>query len=90
MDLARNLRKAVDTGRVVFGVKETTRAMKSGKAKLVVISRDCPDEDLHALGPDKVHEFPGTNAELGAACGKPFFISALAVIEPGESNILSA
>ncbi len=89
MDIARNLRKAVDTGEVVFGIRETTKALQSGRAKLAVVSEDCPDEVLQALVPERVHQFAGTNAELGAACGKPFYISALAVIDPGDSDILT-
>ena len=27
--------------------------------------------------------------ELGAICGKPFSVAALAIVDPGESNILS-
>jgi large subunit ribosomal protein L30e len=37
----------------------------------------------------KTHRYEGTNMELGALCGKPFSVSALAVIEKGSSNILS-
>jgi large subunit ribosomal protein L30e len=36
-----------------------------------------------------VFRFEGNNMELGALCGKPFSVSALAVIDKGTSNILS-
>ena len=36
-----------------------------------------------------IYKFPGTSLELGAACGKPFAISVLAVLVPGESQIMS-
>ncbi len=89
MDVARQLRVAVDTGRVVFGVKETGQALESGAARLVVVSNDCPDDALRSLDGDRVHHFAGNTVELGAACGKPFYISALAILDPGESDILS-
>ena len=37
----------------------------------------------------KVHIYEGNNMELGALCGKPFSVSALAVIDKGTSNILT-
>jgi large subunit ribosomal protein L30e len=36
-----------------------------------------------------VYKFPGTSLELGAACGKPFAVSVLTVLAPGESSIMS-
>ena len=88
IDVARALKVAVDTGDVRFGIRTVRHAAKSGKARLVVVAANCPD-DLAGIGV-KVLAFPGTNAELGAACGKPFSVAALAVVDPGDSNILSA
>ena len=88
IDLTRALKAAVDTGEVRFGVRTVRQVAKAGKARLVVVASNCP-VDLTSVG-QKVHRFPGTNAELGAACGKPFSISALVVLDPGDSNILSA
>ena len=36
----------------------------------------------------KIYEFKGTSWELGEIVGKPFMVSAIAVIEPGDSKIL--
>jgi large subunit ribosomal protein L30e len=88
IDVPRALKIAVDTGKVRFGTRQVRLTAKAGKARLVVVASNCPD-DLAALGA-KVLTFQGTNAELGAACGKPFSVSALAVVDPGDSNILSA
>lgn len=87
IDVARALKVAVDTGEVRFGLRSVHRAVASGKARLVVVASNSQDT-LQGLGA-KVFAFPGTNAELGAACGKPFSVSALAVVDPGDSNILS-
>ena len=88
IDITRALKAAVDTGEVRFGVRTVRQVAKAGKARLVVVASNCPEE-LTGIAP-KVFPFPGTNAELGAACGKPFSISALVVLDPGDSNILSA
>jgi len=89
IDEARALKVAVDTGKVVFGIRRTKTAANEKKARLLVVASNCPDVDLRSFRGVKVHAFRGTNAELGAACGVPFSVSALAVLDPGESNILS-
>lgn len=89
IDEARAVKLAVDTGKVVLGTKQARKAVDKRLARLLVVALNCPDTDLRDSARVKVHVFPGTNAELGAACGKPFSVSALAVIDPGESNILS-
>ena len=89
IDEARALKVAVDTGKVVFGIRRTKTAANEKKARLLVVASNCPDVDLKSFRGVKVHAFRGTNVELGAACGVPFSVSALAVLDPGESNILS-
>ena len=87
IDVTRALKVAVDTGEVRFGIRTVRRIAKAGKARLIVVASNCP-EDLSGVA-TKVHRFAGTNAELGAACGKPFSVAALAIVDPGDSNILS-
>ncbi|OGS48202.1 MAG: 50S ribosomal protein L30e [Euryarchaeota archaeon RBG_16_68_13] len=89
MDVPRALKVATDTGNVRFGVREVKKALRARSAKLVVVASNCPAADLGAPGDVRVHRFEGTNVELGAACGVPFSVSALAVLGAGESNILS-
>jgi large subunit ribosomal protein L30e len=87
IDVSRALKSAVDTGTVRFGLRSVRLAARAGKARLIVLASNCPEELTGVTA--KVFQFPGTNAELGAACGKPFSVAALAVIDPGDSNILS-
>ncbi len=89
IDEARALKVAVDTGKVVLGARGVKRAAKAKQVRLLVLASNCPDGALKTLPGVKVHTFPGTNVELGAACGKPFSVSAVAILDPGESNILS-
>jgi len=90
IDVVRALKAAATTGDVRFGLSETKKSVKKGEAKLVVVSSNCPDESVVSGSLPRVLVFNGTNVELGSACGKPFPISALAIVSPGESNILSA
>ena len=91
IDMARALKAASTTGRVSIGLAETRKSVRSGEAKLVVVASNCPSKDeFLSKGSTTAVEFPGTNVELGSACGKPYAISVLAVVSPGDSNILSA
>jgi large subunit ribosomal protein L30e len=91
MDINKALRSAVSTGKVYFGINETKKAIKAGKAKLVIISSNCPKdyiEDINKLKKVSTYNFKGSNQDLGSVCGKPFPVSVLSVIKPGKSNIL--
>ncbi len=91
IDLARALKAAAATGDVRIGLAETRKSVKKGEAKLVVVASNCPDRELaSSKGAPRVFVFSGSNVELGSACGLPYPISALAIVNPGESNILSA
>lgn len=90
IDVARALKAASTTGEIRFGLEQTRKSLKSGEAKMVVVSSNCPAKnELVSADAVKTFMFPGTNVELGAACGKPYAISALAIVRPGDSNILS-
>ena len=90
IDVARALKTASTTGEIRFGLEQTRRSLKSGEAKMIVVSSNCPARsELVSSSSVKTYVFPGTNVELGAACGKPYAISALAIVRPGDSNILS-
>lgn len=91
MDIARALKAAASSGEVRFGLAETRRSVRKGEAKMVVVASNCPAKDEFEGSRNlKTLTFQGTNVELGAACGKPFPIAALAIVSPGDSNILSA
>ena len=92
MDLAHALKVALETGKVKLGVTETVDSAKAKKARLLIVARSCPDKKLvseRAFDRIPIYHYEGTAVELGAACGKPFPVSALAVIDPGSSAILS-
>jgi large subunit ribosomal protein L30e len=88
-DINKVLRNVLSTGKVVIGSRQTTDAVKNGKAQVVVVSSNCFEKTMNEVKGVPVINYPGTNVDLGIACGKPFSIAALAVLEPGESEILS-
>ncbi|MCQ2069532.1 MAG: 50S ribosomal protein L30e [archaeon] len=89
IDVGRALKAAIATGEVEFGVDQTVKAVKAGKAQMIVISANCPNAFLVENKDVKCHVYSGNNMELGALCGKPFSVSALAIIDKGTSNILT-
>jgi large subunit ribosomal protein L30e len=92
MDLAHALKVALQTGQVRIGVTEVLASAKEKKAKLLIVSKTCPSKSLtdeKKFDKIPIYHFDGTAVDLGAACGKPFPISALAVLDPGSSAILS-
>ncbi|AAL81685.1 50S ribosomal protein L30e [Pyrococcus furiosus DSM 3638] len=95
MDLAFELRKAMETGKVVLGSNETIRLAKTGGAKLIIVAKNAPKEikdDIYyyaKLSDIPVYEFEGTSVELGTLLGKPFVVASLAIVDPGESKILA-
>ncbi|MEN6609401.1 MAG: 50S ribosomal protein L30e [Methanoregulaceae archaeon] len=92
MDFNASLRRAIKTGNVELGRNKTEKCVEQGKAQIIVVAENCPEEYKKSLTAKEglfVHTFPGTSVALGKACGKPFMVSALAVIDPGESDILS-
>ena len=92
MDFNTSLRRAIKTGKVILGQNETKESIESGTAKLVVVAANCPAEFAgYVAGKDdlKTFTFEGSGVQLGRACGKPFMVSALAIEESGDSDILT-
>ena len=91
MDLNKSLRVAIDSGKVSVGANESIKAITSGSAKLVILSSNCLEETAAAAknGEAPVYSFDGNNSILGAACGKPFPVSIIAILDGGKSDILN-
>ena len=91
MDINKALRSAIDTGKVHVGVKQSCKAADSESAKLIIVASNCPKESAEQLKESKspVHSFSGNNATLGAACGKPFPVAAVAIVDGGKSDVLT-
>jgi large subunit ribosomal protein L30e len=92
MDLSKELKVAIKTGKVEVGYKVALKTITKKNAKLIVISANTPS-DLYskikeAAGDVPVFKYPGSSWDLGGLCGKPFPVTTITVIEPGESSIL--
>ena len=94
VDAKREIRRAVDTGRVLFGTRQSEKSLLTGSGKLVIVSSNTVEsvkEKLLQLGKVAgvpVYKFGGNAASLGSACGKPFVVSAMAVEGIGKSKVM--
>lgn len=94
MDVNRALRSATQTGTVVLGLNESLRTILEKKAKLVVLAQNAPEAAVSQIqaAAEKVktpiYTYAGKNTELGPACGRPYSVAVLSVIEAGDSDVL--
>ena len=92
MDFETSLRREIKSGSVVLGQKATRDAIDGGDAQMVVVASNCPEDFTQFLENQEnafVYTYEGSGVQLGKTCGKPFMVSALAIVNPGESDILS-
>jgi len=94
MSLDNEVRLLIKTGKVVIGAKRSIQAIKLGRAKGVVLVTKLPkhiESDVlyySRIGGIKVIRFNGSSYDLGVAIGKPYPVSTIAILDPGESSIL--
>jgi Ribosomal protein L30E len=91
INVDRALRNSIRTGKVLLGSSQALNAGISEQAKLLIYATDCPlamSSQLDDLDVP-IYSYPSGGRELGSACGKPFYVAALAIIEPGESDIMA-
>ncbi|WP_290597095.1 MULTISPECIES: 50S ribosomal protein L30e [unclassified Archaeoglobus] len=85
-DVESVIRMVLKTGGYRLGSKSTLKALQKGEAKAVVVAANCPEDVLEKIKSYdvKVLTYNGTNMELGAFCGKPFSVAAMAITEEIE------
>ena len=94
IDLDKAIAAAAKTGKVSFGADSATQNAKTGKAKMIVLAANCPQntrKDIEyycRLSNVPLITYKGSSIDLAGVCGKPFIVSALSIREPGDSEIL--
>ncbi|MFC2174912.1 50S ribosomal protein L30e [archaeon] len=87
------IKRVVENGEVRIGSRSVSKELNKGKPKLVVLSSNCPKpirEDIEGKAKaanTPVYGYTGTSLELGEVCRKPFPISAMAVVSPGDASL---
>jgi large subunit ribosomal protein L30e len=92
INVDKALIKVIRTGKVIIGSNRTVDAAMNNEAKMVVLAANCPKDVRAKIESTSVPilNYKGTGMELGPACGKPYIIAAMAIIDSGESDILAA
>jgi large subunit ribosomal protein L30e len=95
MDVNKEIRRVVDTGKVAFGFKSSEKNLLLGKAKALVLSTNATKpvrEKVKAfseMADIPLIEFNGTGLDLGKVCGKPFNVSVLTVLDEGKARLIA-
>ena len=94
IDVDKAIATTAKSGKIQFGANSALKSAKTRKAKLIILASNCPQRSREAieyycnLSKIPVSIYKGNSLDLGAACGKPFEVSALTIREPGDSEIL--
>ena len=92
--MANDIRLAVDSGDTAIGINSVEQSIKSNSAKVVVVASNNKKETIEDLmhlakiANIRVLTIKGNSMDLGSICGKPYSVSAVSVINPGNSKIL--
>jgi len=95
LSLNQPIASAVSTGECRIGANSSIKALRAGTVKLVVVASNCRKEEYEdisryaSLTETKMYRFEGTSWDLGEVIGKPFMVSAIAIIKQGDSKILN-
>jgi large subunit ribosomal protein L30e len=96
IDIDKAIASAVKTGKVSFGANDALQNAKTGKAKMIILASNCPQnikEDVEyycKLSRVPVMTYKGASMDLAEVCSKLFIISALSIRETGDSDVLKA
>ncbi|ODN79855.1 hypothetical protein L202_03749 [Cryptococcus amylolentus CBS 6039] len=88
------LQLVVKSGKYTLGYKQALKQLRSGKAKLILISKNCPPirkseiEYYAMLSKTRVHHYEGSNVDLGTAAGKLYRVGVMSIQDAGDSDLL--
>ena len=96
-DIDTNIKVAYKTGKIIYGKNQVLKGLRKNAFKMLIIANNCPPELEHQLNyyntimKNKLffHKYKGSSHDLGLACAKPYWISVIGVIDPGDSDLFS-
>ena len=94
IDIDKALASACKTGKVSFGANTALQNAKTGKAKMIVLASNCPQdiktqiEYYGEISKIPIITYKRGSMDLAEVCHKLFIISALSIRETGDSDIL--
>jgi large subunit ribosomal protein L30e len=96
-DVDMNIKVAYKTGKIIYGKNSVLKELRKSAFKMIILANNCPKELVSQLNyynklmDNKLffHKYKGSSHELGLACAKPYWISVIGVVDPGDSELLS-
>ena len=96
-DIDTNIKVAYKTGKIIYGKNTVLKELRKDAFKMLILAKNCPKElesqlnYYNELMGNKLffHKYKGSSHELGLACAKPYWISVIGIIDPGDSDLLS-
>ena len=92
VDVNTVLKDVVKKGKIVIGEKQTKGAITKGEAKIIITATNCQyTNELTKLCSERnipLFQYPSDNVELGYTCGKSYAVSAFAVLDEKDTNVL--
>ena len=93
IEVNKEIRRAVDTGKVAFGYKQCQKSLMKGEGELIIFSSNIPKnkkeiiKHLADVEGKKVYDYTQPGLTLGSICGKPFVVSTLIILDKGKSQV---
>ncbi|NHI94450.1 MAG: 50S ribosomal protein L30e [Candidatus Lokiarchaeota archaeon] len=90
-----SIKIALKTGEVILGYKNSMKALRNNKAKMILTANNCPaslQDEINRLckfGNITNRIVNKTSWDLGFICGRPHMVAVMAIVNPGDSDILS-
>ncbi len=87
------IKNIVRGGKISIGFRRSSKLLKTGRLKAVILAEGSPrsivsDTMYYAkLGGVPVIVFKGSSMDLGNLIGKPFPVTVIGVIDPGNMSI---
>lgn len=84
-DLTKLIQQSVKENKIIFGYKQTIKAIKVKKPELIVFANNFPKEKRESIEHNAkmakvaIKEFDKDSVNLGLICGKPFSVGILAI-----------
>ncbi len=89
--LEKTLQNILKTGKYTFGLKESTKSLKSVKLMIYANSLDAKTisdlESSCATASVPALAFSGSSMALGRLCNRPFKVSVISVKSAGEADL---
>ena len=96
-DIDTNIKVSIKTGKILYGRKQVLREMRQNPFKMLIVANNIPKDlelelnHYNKLSKEKmyIHRYKGSSWDLGLACAKPYMISVIGIIDPGDSDLYS-